>query len=304
MIGIYKISNSCNSNIYIGQSIDIERRWSQHLYEALHPRNNNLLYNAMRKYGIENFYLEVIEECLVQELDDREIYWISYYNSFHNGYNMTPGGQSEGSKLYDINYVRMMWDDGLSVGDIITILGCNKSTVYNYLKDYENYSPDESRKRGRIALYHPELVSSKKEYYFLSDESAHMLGIKRPIHQYSLEGKYLKSYDSITAAEKAMCGQNNDNIIAIFNSNNKRKSAYGYQWSKIKVAYMPPYTGIKYHTKQVRCKETQRIFNSVKEANAWCGLKNCHSIPDNCTGKRAWGGTHPETGEKLHWEYV
>lgn len=46
----------------------------------------------MNKYGISNFTFEIIEECDKQSLNEREIYWIEYYDSFHNGYNMTIGG--------------------------------------------------------------------------------------------------------------------------------------------------------------------------------------------------------------------
>ena len=78
-------------------------------------RNTNL-YQAMRKYGIENFSFEVIEECLPEELNEREIYWIDYYDSFNKekGYNMTPGGIEaifiNPQEIYDL------WDKGYSIG--------------------------------------------------------------------------------------------------------------------------------------------------------------------------------------------
>jgi hypothetical protein len=50
----------------------------------------------MRKYGIENFFVEKIEECEEDRLDEREIYWIQKYNSFNDGYNSTLGGRFEG----------------------------------------------------------------------------------------------------------------------------------------------------------------------------------------------------------------
>lgn len=87
MIGIYKITNLINGKVYIGQSVDISRRWRQH-------RNNYQvddvpLYRAFRKYGISNFSFTVIEECSKEELSDRELYWIQYYNSYKEGYNAT-----------------------------------------------------------------------------------------------------------------------------------------------------------------------------------------------------------------------
>ena len=46
----------------------------------------------MRKYGIENFTFSVIEECSQEQLNEREIYWIEYYDTYKNGYNSTLGG--------------------------------------------------------------------------------------------------------------------------------------------------------------------------------------------------------------------
>lgn len=97
MIGIYKIQNLTNGKCYIGQSKDIKRRWRNHCYSANNPTDhnyNNPLYRSIRKYGIENFSFEVIEECLVSELNDKEKFYIQKYNSFFNGYNLTLGGDS------------------------------------------------------------------------------------------------------------------------------------------------------------------------------------------------------------------
>lgn len=97
--GIYKITNNFNQKSYIGQSIDIEECWKKHLNAYKHKENQNwMLYKAFLKYGIDNFSFEIIEECSKDKLDEREIYWISYYHTFMNdpecqGYNMTIGGK-------------------------------------------------------------------------------------------------------------------------------------------------------------------------------------------------------------------
>ena len=74
MIGIYKITNQVNGKVYIGQSVKIKSRWAQHKREVNSGNSNTLLYNAMRKHGIENFTFEVIEECSQKQLNEREIY--------------------------------------------------------------------------------------------------------------------------------------------------------------------------------------------------------------------------------------
>lgn len=88
--GIYKIENQINKKCYVGQSINIERRWAEHQRDI-----KNLdypLYLSINKYGLENFKFEIVEECSQDELNQKEIYWIKEYNSYFNGYNQTLGG--------------------------------------------------------------------------------------------------------------------------------------------------------------------------------------------------------------------
>ena len=95
MIGIYKIKNIINNKIYIGQSIRIEKRWIDHKKTLRSNSHRNVyLQNAWNKYGEDNFIHEIIEECDVSELNDKEIYWINYYNSTNPlyGYNLDGGG--------------------------------------------------------------------------------------------------------------------------------------------------------------------------------------------------------------------
>ena len=90
MIGIYKIINNINGKIYVGQSIDIKERWKQHLYKAYNEKElgyNSAIHQAFRKYGYENFSFEIIEECEIEELDNKECYWIRELNTLTpNGY--------------------------------------------------------------------------------------------------------------------------------------------------------------------------------------------------------------------------
>jgi group I intron endonuclease len=88
--GIYKITNITNNHCYIGQSHNIENRWKNHkkcTYNS--DKWNYPLYSAFRKYGLENFTFEIIEECTIHELNEKEIYWIKYYSP---EYNQTIGG--------------------------------------------------------------------------------------------------------------------------------------------------------------------------------------------------------------------
>lgn len=86
------IENLINHHKYIGQSKRIEKRWKEHISESKKERRNQHLYNAIRKYGIENFEFTILEECSLELLNVREQYWIKYYDSMNHGYNETSGG--------------------------------------------------------------------------------------------------------------------------------------------------------------------------------------------------------------------
>lgn len=92
---IYKITNIKNNKIYIGQTKNFpQRRWTEHKRD--YGDGDTYLYNAMKKHGVENFKFEVIESDInIEDLNDREIYWIEKLNSFCDygkGYNLTKGG--------------------------------------------------------------------------------------------------------------------------------------------------------------------------------------------------------------------
>jgi len=94
---IYAAVCFINMKIYIGQSIEYKKRIAQHLYS----KEDDHFHRAIRKYGTENFGFCIIHDDIDSIwLDDWEIYYINFYNSFINGYNSTPGGKCHrGRKL-------------------------------------------------------------------------------------------------------------------------------------------------------------------------------------------------------------
>ncbi len=96
--GIYCFRNKINDKKYIGQSSHLNRRITQHISfskkENLPRGENPLLFSAIKKYGLENFEILILEECPVSKLNDREIYYIELYESHRDkkGYNITFGG--------------------------------------------------------------------------------------------------------------------------------------------------------------------------------------------------------------------
>ncbi len=93
-IGIYKITNKLNGKVYIGQSLNIFKRWGVH--GNINKANNKkqVISKAVEKYGVENFIFEILERCKKEDLNGREAYWVKTYDSYKKGYNCTPGGDS------------------------------------------------------------------------------------------------------------------------------------------------------------------------------------------------------------------
>ena len=78
MIGIYKITNLINKKVYIGQSTNIKKRWSD--YKRLNCKGQPLLYRSLKKYGVENHKFEIITECDFENLNKFERYYQDIYN--------------------------------------------------------------------------------------------------------------------------------------------------------------------------------------------------------------------------------
>jgi hypothetical protein len=89
MIGIYKIT-SPTRKIYIGQSTNIENR--KYYYSSIKCNKQHKLYNSLQKYGWEQHIFEIIEECSLDQLNEREIHWGLYYDVLgENGLNLRLG---------------------------------------------------------------------------------------------------------------------------------------------------------------------------------------------------------------------
>lgn len=99
---IYKITNSINDKVYIGQSArGVEQRFHRHIQDAMSERLDTHFARAIRMYGPENFTVEVIDTADTQdELNQKEQYWIRYYDSVKHGYNETDAVYKCGGNTY------------------------------------------------------------------------------------------------------------------------------------------------------------------------------------------------------------
>ena len=128
---IYVITNINNGKRYVGQtSRDIETRFSEHIWET---RGNSYLHNAIQAEGAQNFKIELIEQVPLEQLDDRERYWIKEYNTCdkNKGYNIAPGG-----KGYVSTYNHVMVVENNLVFDSLEEMGRIMSTLTSWSLEF------------------------------------------------------------------------------------------------------------------------------------------------------------------------
>lgn len=137
--GIYKFTNKINNKVYIGQSTYIEKRYREHFYDCERltsdRHKSTYFHKALQKYGKDNFNFEIIELCEENQLNEREKYWIEYYHSFQNGYNLTYGGDGRSTRKYDSKLILELYEKYKSTRKVATILKCDKTTISRRLKE-------------------------------------------------------------------------------------------------------------------------------------------------------------------------
>lgn len=163
---IYKVTNNINGKVYIGQSVfEIEKRFKEHLSDSKKPSKcRRPFYDAINKYGQENFSIELVEEVSNNELNDREKYWIAFFRSYVGfndcrGYNATLGGDSKLTNDYQIiveDYLKTK-----SKTQTAKNLGCSIETVSRALES--NHIATVSKCGGRAVVRIDE-YGNKKEY--------------------------------------------------------------------------------------------------------------------------------------------
>lgn len=145
MGSIYIIRNTINDKVYIGQTVQsLATRFLNHKMAS--RIEDTKFYRAIRKYGEDNFYIELLETVDYKDLNDREKYWIKYYNSYYNGYNSTLGG--DGVIKIDYNIIYSKWIEGKTCSQIAKEMDIGRDVVSKVLKNEFNINQDDIYKRG------------------------------------------------------------------------------------------------------------------------------------------------------------
>ena len=155
---IYKITNKVNGKSYIGQTrYTIEFRLKQHQ----HKKDNTYFHNAIHKYGIENFSIEILEECNIEDLNSREIFYIAKYNTFKDGYNLTIGGDGNRRLLLDDSYneIKELYLSGFSSNKIAILYKVDKASVVKILK-----SLGVKIRSNKLNINHQEFLELLQDY--------------------------------------------------------------------------------------------------------------------------------------------
>lgn len=203
---IYVIKNDINNKLYVGQTVTtILNRWYHHL--DAYTREDWHLYRAMRKYGIEHFSIELLEECPNDIIDEREKYWINKLDTYYHGYNMTIGG--EGRTALDRNKIIKLWNEGYSALQIANMVGNGWScSIIDILKENDLYDAEEIQRRKIIDIANKQT----KEKIIQYDENANVVNI----------------FNSIKEASE-LTGINRKNIRTALDNH---LAAGGYLWQK------------------------------------------------------------------------
>ena len=272
---IYKITNDINDKVYIGQTINnIQYRFRSHINQALREPKDKFHY-ALKEIGIEHFSINKIEECANELLDEREKYWIKYYNSVEKGYNTTWGG-SVGFH-YDRAQILQLWNQGYIIQEISDKIGVDRGLLGQILTN-EGITKEEINQRRYEAT---KIQKTNRKIYQIDPNT----------------GEIIRLWNRINDVEREL-GINHASIIGCCQKQKNKKTCGGFTWRYIE-DYNPNTDAqqlvqhtindifkntkhiLKYNTKNELLKEYESAQIAAKEEN-----KNAANIRRYCRGER------------------
>ena len=211
---IYLIENKINGKKYVGKTYrTIDLRWKEHLRD-IKRYPNKPLYKAILKYGENNF--TIVELEYTENCEEREIFWISFYDSFKNGYNATLGGDGYSYFEYSDEEVIEVFLKTLSIKDTATFFDCDHNTISKRLTN----NGIKIAKGGNI-----------------NGDTRFLKAVE--VCQYSLQGEFIQSFDSYSQAADWLRDNNYTaaqhrhvvcNISKVCRGIENRRQSYGFIW--------------------------------------------------------------------------
>jgi group I intron endonuclease len=284
---IYRVTNNINSKSYVGQSIfsTIKNRKRDHWNDTFLRFDDLKFHRALKKHGFENFNWEIIDNCDNDKLDEREIYWISFYDSFKKGYNSTLGGQGNYGHKFNKKQIKKL------------SIAVKKSRTPEVRKKIG----DAQRGSKHHQFGKPLKAETKRKLSISLTGRKHTEETKRKISDAQRGSKHHQFGKPLSDEIKekiriSTSGSKNHNYGKQKSEEVRRKiseSEKGKVMSLESRQKMSKNSTIK---KKVMCVETGNIYNSIKEASI---LTNSYAqtIGACIAGKR-------KSTNKLHWELV
>ena len=239
--GIYKVTCKINSKSYVGQARNIKARIKQHLWSSFNPAKKDYdvpFHSAIRKYGIENFCIEVLEVCNEVDLNVRERHWVSRLNTYiHSensaGYNVTEGGKQAVRRL-------KLVPDVLS--QVYVLLAENVLTYDEIATKFELTSSAIKKINVGKICYNSAFVYPLRDNSKCLNKRLHKqkFGDYRytgtAVEQYDINtGKLLGVYPTALAAARVLGDSTYNKHIANCCAG-RHKTAYGYVWKFIEIS--------------------------------------------------------------------
>lgn len=244
MGSIYLITNLKNGKQYVGQTKrSVSERYAEHIQEALNTKRNLHLYNSIRKYGVENFRLDILEDNVDEEdLDRLEIYYIGLFDTFHNGYNNTVGGG--GVRGYHHNKETRL-KIGKSVSENMWKINTPERTAKIIAKQKGRKFTEEHKKKISIACKGKRTGSDNsfygKHHTTNSKKKMHDSSVKYYVQQIDFDTEeVLNTFSCVEEAGK-YCVDNNYTSAKLssvmfriyYTCVGKQRHAYGFKWKYI-----------------------------------------------------------------------
>lgn len=231
MYEIYKISNRINNKVYIGiTSIGLKERWYAHVSCSRHiESSNNPMYKDMVQFGVENFFIELLESNIPKDdRDEREMFYIQKFNSkYPNGYNMTDGG---------FNNSGVIWSSERGRKISLSQKGKPKSSEHRKHLSESRLGKFKGEENAFYGKHHtPEskklvsVANSKRPIQMINNSGE----VIKEFYNLNEGGRYVVSLGLSKAAALTCSGRIRE--VCVRNENGLKCKAYGYYWRFVKV---------------------------------------------------------------------